>query len=132
LPKVDWGSAPSTTHFYGRGWELGVLTEWVVDERCRVVSVLGLGGVGKSALAVSLMHTIADQFEVVIWRSLRDIPTCEALIRDLLQALILPGTGMSDANSRSQEVSRAGLEKHLNSWMERLLQLRVLLVLYNL
>ena len=41
----------------------------MVQARCRVVSVLGLGGIGKSALAVSLMHRVAGDFQVVIWRS---------------------------------------------------------------
>ena len=49
------------------------LTEWIVQDRCRVVSVLGVGGIGKSALSVHLMHQVAENFEVVIWRSLRDV-----------------------------------------------------------
>src|SRR5947209_6996329 len=49
-PRVDWGDALTVTTFYGREWELTLLTEWIVQERCRVVSVLGLGGIGKSAL----------------------------------------------------------------------------------
>ncbi len=52
-----------------------------------MVSVLGLGGIGKSALAVNLMHRVAERFEVVIWRSLRDLPSCEVLLNDLLRAL---------------------------------------------
>ena len=51
-PRVDWGDAPDVTNFYGREWELDLLSEWVVEERCRVVSVLGQGGIGKSALVV--------------------------------------------------------------------------------
>lgn len=86
-PRLDWGDALAVPHFYGREWELNLLEEWVVGERCRVVSVLGLGGIGKSALAVSLMHRVAMQFDVVIWRSLRDLPTCEVLLEDLLQVL---------------------------------------------
>src|SRR2546430_10029085 len=50
-PRVDWGDALAVTSFYGREWELDLLSEWVVQERCRVVSVLGQGGIGKSALA---------------------------------------------------------------------------------
>src|SRR5262249_22021986 len=69
-----------------REGEVAQLTEWVTEERCRVVSVLGLGGIGKSALAVSLMHQVALHFEVVLWRSLRDAPTCEELLADCYQA----------------------------------------------
>ena len=73
-PRVDWGDALDVSTFFGREWELNLLTQWVVQERCRVVSVLGLGGIGKSALAVSLMHQLAPHFEVVIWRSLSAMP----------------------------------------------------------
>jgi hypothetical protein len=52
-----------------------------------VVAVHGVGGVGKSALAVTVMRQVAPHFAVVIWRSLRDAPTCDALVADCLQVL---------------------------------------------
>jgi transcriptional regulator with XRE-family HTH domain len=86
-PRVDWGDALAVPSFYDREEELASLSQWVVQERCRVVSVLGLGGIGKSALAITLMHQVAQHFEVVLWRSLRDAPSCEALLEDCLQVL---------------------------------------------
>src|SRR5437588_2321164 len=86
-PRVDWGDAPDVASFYGREWELDLLSTWVVQERCRLVSVLGQGGIGKSALATKVMHRVAEGFEVVIWRSLRDVPTWEALLDSCLQVL---------------------------------------------
>src|SRR5579859_4544237 len=76
--RIDWSDAPDVASFYGREWELDLLSQWVVEERCRVVSVLGQGGIGKSVLATQVMHRVAEDFEVVIWRSLRDVPSCEA------------------------------------------------------
>src|SRR5947209_14557893 len=66
-PRVDWGDALAVTSFYGREWERDLLSEWVVEERCRVVSVVGQGGVGKSALAAKVMHRVAERFQVIIW-----------------------------------------------------------------
>ena len=86
-PRVDWGEALDVPSFYGRAGELTTLGEWMVQDRCRVVSVLGQGGIGKSALATQMMHRVAEDFEVVIWRSLRDVPTYEALLDDCLQVL---------------------------------------------
>ncbi len=121
-PRVDWGEALAVPTFYGRAWEMELLTEWVIQERCRVVSVLGLGGIGKSALAISLMHRVAEHFEVVIWRSLRDIPTCEALLDDCLQVLAPQMLGEIPVS----------LERRHSLLLEQMRSTRVLLVLDNL
>ncbi len=120
--KVDWGDAPSVPTFYGRELELTELRKWVVEEKCRVVSLLGLGGMGKSALAVNFMHNVAKHFEVVIWRSLRDAPDCEALVKGCLQTLA-PETLNEGSFS---------FEQHLSLLLKHLQSRRVLLVLDNL
>jgi WD40 repeat protein/transcriptional regulator with XRE-family HTH domain len=97
-PRVDWGDALATPVFYGRERELAQLAQWIVQDRCRVVSVLGIGGIGKSALSVSTMYQQAEHFEVVIFHSLRDAPACETLLAECLQVLsplplsVLPAT----------------------------------------
>src|SRR6266852_6301004 len=121
-PRVDWGDAPDVASFYGREWELDLLSEWVVGERCRVVSVLGQGGIGKSALATKVMHRVAERFEVVIWRSLRDVPTCEALLDSCLQ--VLAPQALSDVS--------ASPERRQDLLLECLRSRRVLLVYDNL
>src|SRR5437016_10527909 len=84
-PRVDWGEALDVPTFYGREPELATLSRWVLEEGCRMVSVLGLGGMGKSALAVRPMQRLAAHFEVVLFRSLRDAPSCEALLETFLE-----------------------------------------------
>jgi hypothetical protein len=42
--KIDWGEAPDVTVFYGRDAELVRLTNWVNDDRCKLVGILGMGG----------------------------------------------------------------------------------------
>src|SRR5438105_6680487 len=121
-PRVDWGDALDVSTFYGREWELNLLTQWMVQERCRVVSVLGMGGIGKSALAVRVMHRVAAHFEVVLWRSLRDAPACEALLDECLQVL---------APQPLREVP-ASLDRRLGLLLEYLRDQRALVVLDNL
>ena len=73
--RASWGQAPDVVGFVGRAAERERLTRWVLNEQCRVVAVLGLGGIGKSLLATRLAHDLAPAFEYVFWRSLRDAPT---------------------------------------------------------
>src|SRR5205807_9749764 len=121
-PRVDWGEALDVPSFYGRERELATLAQWVVQERCRVVSVLGLGGIGKSALVTSAMRRLAVHFQVVLFRSLRDAPACETLVEECLKVLA----------PQPLHLAPADLEQRLSLLLEHLREQRVLLVLDNL
>ncbi len=52
-----------------------------------IATLLGMEGIGKSALVTRAMQRLAAHFEAVLFRSLRDAPSCEALLDDCLQVL---------------------------------------------
>jgi WD40 repeat protein/transcriptional regulator with XRE-family HTH domain len=83
----DWGEAPDASHFYGREGELTTLLRWVLHDRSRLVSIIGMGGVGKTTIAVKLAERLQEQFSYVIWRSLRNAPTLETLFTELIPFL---------------------------------------------
>src|SRR2546421_1276885 len=121
-PLLDWGDALDVPSFFGRQGELATLSEWVVQDHCRVVSVLGLGGIGKSALVVHAMRELASDFDVVLFRSLRDAPPPEALLSSCLAVL----------SPEAQDFLHESLERRLSRLLAELRSLRVLLVLDNL
>lgn len=87
IPHVDWGEAPDVSRFYGRTIELDTLQQWILQDHCRLVSILGMGGMGKTALSVKFAESIQDHFTHVIWRSLRNAPPFEQFLADLLGIL---------------------------------------------
>src|SRR5262249_50686593 len=72
--EEDWGEAPDGMRFVGRGSELALLRHWVLDERCRLVALVGMGGIGKTRLAARLAQDVAPSFERGDWRSVRNAP----------------------------------------------------------
>ena len=83
----DWDGAMDASVFYGRTDELAELKRWVINQRCRAVLILGMGGTGKTALAIKLAEQIGDEFDYLIWRSLRDSPPANETLTDLLKFL---------------------------------------------
>lgn len=85
--QIDWGESPDIAIFYGREQELTTLIQWIEHERCHLVAILGMGGMGKSSLAARITYQLQNQFEFVIWRSLRNAPPLQTLLADLVSFL---------------------------------------------
>ena len=83
----DWGQAIDVSTFYGRTTELATLTQWATADRARLIALLGMGGIGKTALSVKLAERIQGKFEYLVWRSLRNAPPILELLADLIQVL---------------------------------------------
>ena len=76
--------APTILQFYNREPELEKLSNWIFDQNTRLISVLGLSGIGKSHLVRKFIDLNSDQFQVIIWRSLKYSEPLELLIDDIL------------------------------------------------
>ncbi|MEG4272323.1 MULTISPECIES: NB-ARC domain-containing protein [unclassified Microcoleus] len=79
----DWGEAPDVSNFFGRAAELNTLSQWVLRDRCRLVALLGMGGIGKTALTAKLGEQVQGEFEYLIWRSLRHAPPLLTILTEL-------------------------------------------------
>lgn len=101
--------------FYGRTEELETLNQWLVLDRCRLIAILGLGGMGKSSLAAKITQQVQGDFEAIIWRSLRNAPTLETLLAELVPFV-------------SQQQETQATPERLLAWLR---QRRCLIILDN-
>jgi WD40 repeat protein len=85
---TDWGEAIDVSIFFGRAQEQATLSQWVISDRCRLILLLGMGGIGKTALSIKVGQNVQADFEFVIWRSLRNAPTPLELLVDLIKILL--------------------------------------------
>ncbi|GCE27580.1 hypothetical protein KDA_30640 [Dictyobacter alpinus] len=83
----DWGDAPRGGNFYGRAHQLYLLEQAIVDRQCKVVTILGLGGIGKTSLCTKVADKLGGSFDYVFWRSLQNAPTIDQFMRQCIRFL---------------------------------------------
>ena len=122
--RIDWGEAPDVTTFYGRDDELSTLNHWLCHDHTRLIAILGMGGIGKTALTAKAVHTLdtcnrehpSNGFDAIVWRSLRNAPSLGELLEDLVPFV----SDQQDTDATS---------KRLLHWLR---QSRCLLILDNM
>lgn len=91
----DLTLAPKITHFYDRTLELQTLSHWLTTQNPRLISVLGLSGIGKTTLVKQFVDLNLSQFDVIIWKSIKLSPFLDTIITDIF-TLINPDPIQTD------------------------------------
>ncbi|MDY6898795.1 MAG: NB-ARC domain-containing protein, partial [Cyanobacteriota bacterium] len=84
---INWDDTIDVSNFYGRTAELATLKKWLVEDRCRLVTIYGMGGIGKTTLSVSLVEQIKNRFEYVLFISFKKPPLLKKVLTDITQFL---------------------------------------------
>jgi WD40 repeat protein len=117
----DWDKALDVSLFYGRWQEQELLEKWIINDRCRLVALLGIGGIGKTSLSVKIGEKIQTEFEYTIWRSLQNAPTLDSLLTNIIQFL---------SHQKESELPES-LDEKFSRLLNYLQQYRCLLILDN-
>jgi predicted ATPase/DNA-binding SARP family transcriptional activator/Tfp pilus assembly protein PilF len=105
-PQAAEPTAPAAgSAFIGRREELARIDTLLVHNGCRLLTLVGPGGVGKSRLAREVLTRCARHFpDGVGWVDLQDLDDLNALIHRLAQRLDIP---ISDASDPMDTVCQA-------------------------
>ncbi|MEL7503529.1 MAG: NB-ARC domain-containing protein [Cyanobacteria bacterium J06554_6] len=86
-PYQDWADCPDSADFYGRDREMAQLQRWMIGDQCRLIGLFGIGGMGKTSLASRMAQRLQNEFQYVVWRSLRNAPRLNSLLANVIQFL---------------------------------------------
>ena len=87
---------PVQDSFYGRNQELKTLTQKIIEDKVNLVSILGVMGIGKTALTIKLIEQIKTHFNYVIYLSLNTLPTLTEITENLIT--FIHGESKTDLN----------------------------------
>ncbi|MCI0714029.1 MAG: protein kinase [Chloroflexi bacterium] len=86
-----------STPFFGRSASLERLVEWLADPSQRLLTIVGLGGVGKTRLALAVAHDAQMRFpDGIFFVGLAAVQNTDQIIPAIAEALKLQFSGKDD------------------------------------
>lgn len=85
--NIDWNETPDLEGFYGRDRELEQLENWITNDGYKLVTIVGMAGIGKTALALALADRLQSKFDRLIWRSLQSNPSLNSLLDGIFKSI---------------------------------------------
>lgn len=98
--KRGFINAPDYGAIYGREEEISQIENWIVQGRCRLISILGMGGIGKTALVLKVARENQENFDFIIWRNLINAAPVEDVLQGLLDFLLINSESNNTYNSK--------------------------------
>jgi len=110
-PKTSINVPSQLTRFIGREAELAQLEEYLDDPDCRLLTLIGPGGVGKTRLAYEVAKRKAGDFPAGVYAvPLSGLASPQYLASTIAERLTLPLDGSADQKAQLLDALR---EKHL-------------------
>ena len=116
---INLKQSPKITYFYGRTNELSTLSKWLENPNTRLISILGISGIGKSTFVKHFLDTHTIPFDAIIWKNIKLSNSLNSILTEIITEL----------NVNSQDINTNNL---LNQSLELFNQKRCLIILDNL
>ncbi len=100
--KEDLREIPHLNSFYGRREELTNLSNQILDQKSRLVNILGVSGIGKTAFTLQLIKQIKTNFNYLIYRSLNTLPTLTQITEDIINFISPESASKLKVNKSNQ------------------------------
>ncbi len=106
LAAQSIGSPLSATSFFGRESELAHIRTLLGNPECRCISIVGVGGIGKTRLAVRAVEAFATETAQVAWFvNLAGVETVDLMPSAIAKALFIARrTAIAGASIRTDAV----------------------------
>ena len=122
----DLSEAPDLYPLCDRHSEVTTLKQLILQNHSRIITILGLTGIGKSTLTVELIAQIKNKFDYIIWRNIDNYSSCESLQINILKFL-------SQTYFTSQKKEKISNSQTINNQLiDYLRKYRCLLIFDNL
>lgn len=120
LQSANLSGVPNPTTFFGRTQELDTLHHWIVADRCRVVLLSGMGGIGKTTVMARFVRQVYAEFESVM------VQSCDSV--SSLPDVFTLGRGADAATAIAPPSS---IDQQIRQCVEQFRRHRCLLILDN-
>ncbi|MDJ0845926.1 NB-ARC domain-containing protein [Crocosphaera sp.] len=123
-PKIDWGEATNNSSIFQlstRTEQLKTLKQWIIEDKCRIIFIEGMKGMGKTRLSYQLADQIKNDFDYVILRSLDQYQSIDELLKDLLLFL-----------NDEEDIKALDTKQKIDNLIKKLKSFRCLLILANI
>ncbi|WP_016949519.1 DUF4351 domain-containing protein [Anabaena sp. PCC 7108] len=84
---INLKQSPKITHLYGRTNELATLSKWIENPRTRLISILGIAGIGKTSFVRHFIDTHTITFDAVIWKNIKLSNSLNSILTEIVTEL---------------------------------------------
>jgi DNA-binding winged helix-turn-helix (wHTH) protein/adenylate kinase family enzyme len=111
--------SPNIDFFYGREEEINDIKNKL--EKNNLICIYGSGGIGKSYIAKKLVDKIKYDYDIILWKNLRNIHSLESFIEELIYK----------TSEKKEIIQNNNTEENIDNLIDKIKHKKILIILDN-